>query len=647
MNLKYSIGRREALLLLLLVFSFITNNVYFAEAADSSESEWLAADISFEQHSRQETIVPVHLSNNGAVALDRQSRNFAFANAASDALVSTPRALSPNTANRNSEENSTRSFGLNSQLNPTGKNAALTVLCQFPDVALPTNDLTYFERLHNELNAYWAELSYGKFSMGEANVTQWQQLPQPLSHYKQLPITDALNQIFDGCVQTVASTVSFADIDMINIMLSDSIGSSWAGHRLATLDGASKLWPVTWNMEWSWNSEGRGGMKHEMGHLLGLPHSADTNDNVYYNEWDIMSSAWSQHTVAPHKHMLGWFESEEVVTVNPGNEQTIYLSPLASSDHTRPKMVKIPVLGFETDYLTVEYRTIAGYDNLLPGVSMVVHDVDMERELLNRFTNSVDFVPVKLAQHTSASAQDSSRLWTHRELFVSETGVEIEMIVQKGDALIVRVKNPGHSIMLPLVSNRGTATVTNPITTPTVEIVEPPVESGGEEEQPVIDVIVANPGSLSGHIWNDFDHNGTYDAHETPIADLEVALLLPIGTQRVAVTNEDGAYQFDNLAAGEYVITVAEPISGKSVWSYRPNGDSAELCACEASLPITIVENEHAENINFGFAAGITAVSMNNMAATTNNTTAATILATLFTMLLLTWYVTTYNPSSE
>ena len=66
--------------------------------------------------------------------------------------------------------------------------------------------------------------------------------------------------------------------------------------------------------------------------------------------------------------------------------------------------------------------------------------------------------------------------------------------------------------------------------------------------------------SITGIVFNDTNGNGIQDAGEVPISGVTVQLRNSAGTViATATTNSSGAYNFSNLAAGQYTVTEIDP----------------------------------------------------------------------------------------
>ncbi|OAN45081.1 hypothetical protein A6A03_02690 [Chloroflexus islandicus] len=71
------------------------------------------------------------------------------------------------------------------------------------------------------------------------------------------------------------------------------------------------------------------------------------------------------------------------------------------------------------------------------------------------------------------------------------------------------------------------------------------------------------PASIGDRVWRDSNGNGVQDAGELGVANVEVRLSGTTGAgvavNRTTFTDSDGRYRFDDLAPGEYAITVIAP----------------------------------------------------------------------------------------
>jgi len=112
---------------------------------------------------------------------------------------------------------------------------------------------------------------------------------------------------------------------------------------------------------------------------------------TYVGAWDVMS----QHVSNPRlpinldeprlnapgitsftRIQLGWFRSEQVVVVHPGETQEVTLEPLVGGENAL--VIMIPKT--KRRYILVENRRKIGFDSALPSSGMLVLQVDRSRE---------------------------------------------------------------------------------------------------------------------------------------------------------------------------------------------------------------------------------------------------------------------------
>src|SRR5207249_3954319 len=82
------------------------------------------------------------------------------------------------------------------------------------------------------------------------------------------------------------------------------------------------------------------------------------------------------------------------------------------------------------------------------------------------------------------------------------------------------------------------------------------------------------PGAIGDFVWSDLNANGIQDAGEPGIAGVTVTLNGPGGT-RTTTTDANGLYQFTNLSAGTYTVTVATPATYAPTTSTAPGSTTA------------------------------------------------------------------------
>jgi len=314
----------------------------------------------------------------------------------------------------------------------TGPQPWVTLLCKFQDVAAEPANFDYFQMYGTSrpgLDHYWRELSYDAINLTGSTTVGWVTLPQPRAFYYQGG-TGMINFTTSSrdCALAADAQVNFANFSGINMIFNGAVDGMnlYAGlgaSTFQTLDGVTRTWRATWIA----NGGNIGLMGHEMGHTFGLSHSSGPSG---FNPWDIMSFVRQQHTIGYHKDLLGWLSGRRVDVV-PGTVATITLDGL-SRPSTGNQLVKVPIFG-TSRFFTVEARMLFGYDDVLPGTAVIIHEVDPAR-----------IANPALVIDTDGNGDDSDggARWVPGEKFTdTPSGVEILVTAATASGFVVVVSN--------------------------------------------------------------------------------------------------------------------------------------------------------------------------------------------------------------
>ncbi|MGQ9904230.1 MAG: hypothetical protein ACUVRU_07915, partial [Anaerolineae bacterium] len=277
----------------------------------------------------------------------------------------------------------------------------ISILCKFSDVATEPKTLSFFQNMYADtypgLGHYWREQSFNKINLLGSGAVGWFTLPKPRSYYVYDMNGDGqsdadVDRLANDCTAVADSVVYFPNYKGINLMFNDRLGCcALGGGRRLNRDGQNRYYSITWEPPWGYANMSV--MAHEMGHGFGLPHSSGNYGQVYDNQWDVMSDTWTgcnrpqgehpvygclgQHTISYHKDLLGWITPTLIYTVTPSSQVTLALDNLVTPVGNY-LMVKLPQ-GSPTRFKTIEARKLTGYDSSLPGMAVIVHDVDTTR----------------------------------------------------------------------------------------------------------------------------------------------------------------------------------------------------------------------------------------------------------------------------
>jgi M6 family metalloprotease-like protein len=275
-----------------------------------------------------------------------------------------------------------------------GSRPYVALLCTFADLPAEPRPPSFFETLlgdgYPNMTHYYREASDGRIDLTGTRVFGWFTLPRGHDRYFDSETGSALlYDVADDCIAAANPVVDFAAFAGIIIQVNGQFsrtgyGLAWGGSRVLALDGPARVWPFMWMPLWATDQSRYGIYAHELGHSLGLPHSAGRYE--YDSAWDVMSrpylrwdgtfNAWVPGgTIAFHKDLLGWIEEDRKVTVRGTSEIEVRLDPhTAGSEGDGIRFVRIPIPG-TPDFYTVEARRRSGYDQALPGDAVIVHRV--------------------------------------------------------------------------------------------------------------------------------------------------------------------------------------------------------------------------------------------------------------------------------
>lgn len=331
----------------------------------------------------------------------------------------------------------------------TGSQPWVTVMCKFNDVAAEPKPLNYFQDMYSSsypgMDHYWREASYNRVNISGSTAHGWFQLPHPEAYYNPSDTqggTD-LTLLMNDCIAAADSIVDYSSFAGINMMFNTNFdnGYAWGGGQYLSLDGVTKLFRVTWEPPWGYNSITV--IAHEMGHGFGMPHSSGNYGATYDNAWDVMSDAWSncgasthatygclgQQTIGYHRDLVGWLQAGEKFIFD-GTTRIITLEQLTQPASSNYLLAIIPINGSSTNYYTVEVRNRIGYDTKLVSDAVIIHEVDTSR---SRPAYIVDI-------DNNGDTADGGAIWDVGETFFDgDNNICVRIVAKTGSSYTVQI----------------------------------------------------------------------------------------------------------------------------------------------------------------------------------------------------------------
>ncbi|MCW3112727.1 MAG: surface protein, partial [Segetibacter sp.] len=109
--------------------------------------------------------------------------------------------------------------------------------------------------------------------------------------------------------------------------------------------------------------------------------------------------------------------------------------------------------------------------------------------------------------------------------------------------------------------------------------------------------------SIGNFVWNDKNGNGIQESTEPGIAGAVVKLTKTGGTTTTTTTNNSGAYNFDNLSAGTYVVNFVTPLGFVPAPANQGTNDAIDSDPVNTNVSVTLADNQNIATVDAGFTA--------------------------------------------
>jgi uncharacterized repeat protein (TIGR01451 family) len=181
-------------------------------------------------------------------------------------------------------------------------------------------------------------------------------------------------------------------------------------------------------------------------------------------------------------------------------------------------------------------------------------------------------------------------------------GVEVQIKDGNGNVVNTATTDTNGKYRVPnLAEGQYTASVANPPNGFSPTLTQPnPITLTAGQNYDLADFGFLQPtnASIGDTVFNDINDNGQQDAEEPGIPNVTVNLTRPgndgiLGngddTSQTATTNPNGIYNFNNLPAGNYRVTVTPPANLPQITTGNPQVD------------VNLQPNQSITNVDFGF----------------------------------------------
>lgn len=261
------------------------------------------------------------------------------------------------------------------------------VLCKFTDKPAETHPRSFYadyfvRRGARGLSDYWSDVTFGAIDLASSEVFGWFAMNHASGEVRALAFPGGRETLVQwGRDAARANGVDLSRYDGVVIVQNWGVDHGMASSGVVFVDQDSSAIEPTF-------------YAHELGHLLGLPHSFGDPGGEYADPWDIMSAmnvysftgtfgSWSGRT-GPG---INVFAARALGALGNGRVRRIDARPFKETIELAPldqRFVPNAIYAIEMPPFTIEYRHKAGWDQGLPSDAVLVHEEKNGRSYLEK-----------------------------------------------------------------------------------------------------------------------------------------------------------------------------------------------------------------------------------------------------------------------
>lgn len=313
----------------------------------------------------------------------------------------------------------------------SGRADAVLLFVDFPN-ASASETASALATSYTAYANWFAEASYGRFSLSVTTVPTWFRMPRAGSEYSLYSFA-GLDAYLADVIAAADSAVNFAQYDAVWVVAEQNAGvlgntafARFPGRGVRADGGEVRFGAVMGSGRWPGLFHSTVAM-HEHLHSMGLPDLGYSSKVL--GRWDPMfadtDGSSTTHVLAWHKWLLGWIDPGQITCLEQPGQLEETLTPLARTGGK--KMVVVPT-GSSTAY-AIEVRRRLGYDRTICAEGVLLYKLD------SQVRNGEG--PVEGRSATTRCSPQSSPLGVGQTY--EDGAIKLEVLATDGSAYRVRV----------------------------------------------------------------------------------------------------------------------------------------------------------------------------------------------------------------